>query len=237
MSKWPKKIPELTKEQQKIKDDFMKYWHEVSPQKYSLYDRFNRIFPVKYCRQRGKTLEIGAVLGEQIPYEDLTQTEYYALEKLPEMAAVIQKRFPQINVVIGDCQEKLNFPDNYFNRILAVHVLEHLPDLPSALKEIHRLLKPEGDFCVIIPCEGGLAHRIARLISAERLFKKRYNLDYNWCIRSEHLNMPAEILEELQKFFKIKKKKFFPLFIPSLHLNLAIGMILRPNKSAAAKHL
>lgn len=237
MSKWPKKIPELTEEQIRIRDDFMKYWHEVSPHKYSLYDQFNRNFPIKYSRQRGRTLEIGAGLGEQIVYEDLALTEYYALELLPEMAAVIQKRFPQVRVVVGDCQKNLGFPDNYFDRILAVHVLEHLPDLPSALKEIRRLLKPEGDFCVIIPCEGGLTHRLARLISAERLFKKRYNLDYDWCIQSEHINMPMEITEELHKLFRLKKKVFFPLLIPSLHLNLAIGMILKPDKSPDPKRL
>lgn len=226
-SKWPKEIPVLTEDQRRIKDDFMKYWHEISPKKYSLYDRFNRLWPVKHCKPGGKLLDIGAGLGENMDYED-PGTEYYALELLPEMAQIIKHRFPNATVIIGDCQERQNLPGRYFDRIQAIHVLEHLPNLPAALLEIHRLLKPDGEFCVIIPCEGGLAHRLARKISAERLFEKRYGCDYDWCIKSEHINMPDEILEELEYYFKTIKKTFFPLLVPSVNLNLAIGLVLRP---------
>ncbi|TAN50662.1 MAG: class I SAM-dependent methyltransferase, partial [Rhodospirillales bacterium] len=33
-SSWPKTLPVLTVEQQRIRDDFMHYWHEVLPRKY-----------------------------------------------------------------------------------------------------------------------------------------------------------------------------------------------------------
>lgn len=204
----------------------MKYWHEISPQKYGLYDQFNRRYPIRNSPAGGRVLEIGAGLGEQIVQENLDITEYYALELLPEMAAEIKKRFPQVRVTVGDCQKRLDFPDRFFDRVQAVHVLEHLTDLPAAIREVRRVLKPDGVFCVVIPCEGGLAHRIARFISAERMFKKRYGADYGWCIRSEHINMPDEIFEELNRHFTVAKKTFFPLLIPSVHLNLAIGMVM-----------
>ncbi len=226
-SKWPKKTPDLTDEQKAIKDDFMKYWHEVSPQKYSLYDRFNRKYPIRNSPPGGRVLEIGAGLGEQIAQENLDITEYHALELLPEMAAEIRQRFPRVHVIVGDCQKRLDFPDAFFDRVQAVHVLEHLPDLPAAIREVRRVLKPDGVFSAVIPCESGLMHRIARFISAERIFKKRYGMDYGWCIRSEHINMPDEIAEELNRHFTVVKRTFFPLLIPSLHLNLAIGITLR----------
>jgi ubiquinone/menaquinone biosynthesis C-methylase UbiE len=228
--KWPKQLPVLTEEQQRIKSDFMKYWHEVLPKKYGLIEKFNHGYPVKHSTSGGKILEIGAGLGEHIEYEDLSKSEYYALELLPSMAQVIKERFPHVNVVVGDCQKRTEFSDNFFDRANAIHVLEHLPDLPAALVEIHRVLKPGGEFAVVIPCEGGLAYTLARRISAQRIFEKRYKTKYDWCIGSEHINVPKEMMEEIEKKFTIKHRTFFPLHVPITTINLVIGMILEPKK-------
>jgi len=230
MNKWPKQLSPLSEEQKRIKDDFMKYWHEVLPRRYGFIERFNHGFPVRNARPGGRVLEIGAGLGEHIAYENLSGTEYYALELRPEMAEVIKKRFPNARTVIGDCQKRLDFPDNYFDRVLAIHVLEHLPDLPSTVKEVRRLLKPGGQFQVVIPCEGGLAYSLARRISARRIFEKRYKMSYDWCIGSEHINVPQEIFEELGPYFEIEKKSFFPLKVPFVFCNLVIGLNLKPKK-------
>lgn len=230
MNKWPKQLPELTPEQRQIRDDFMKHWHEVMPGKYGVMEWFNHGFPARNSKCQGRTLEIGAGLGEHIAYEDLKDAEYYALELRPEMAETIKSRFSRVITIVGDCQKRLDFPDDHFDRIIAIHVLEHLPDLPAALKEAQRLLKPEGEFAVVIPCEGGLAYWMARRISAQRIFEKRYKMPYDWCIKSEHINEPVEIIDELEKLFAIRQKTFFPLLIPLIHANLAIGMILAPRK-------
>lgn len=226
--KWPKILPFLTEDQIRIKTDFMKHWHEVLPRKYGIIEEFNHGYPIKNSKGGTKVLEIGAGLGEHLSYENLDNIEYTALELLPTMAEVIKRRFPTVNVLVGDCQKPINLPDKYFDRVLAIHVLEHLPNLPAALAEIRRLLNSNGEFCVVIPCEGGLVYSFARIISAKRIFEKRYNMNYDWCIKSEHVNTAKEIVEELQKFFIIKKRQFFPFFIPSVTLNLVIGLILKP---------
>ena len=117
-----------------------------------------------------KTLEIGAGLGEHIKFEHMTseqQAGYWALELRPNMAAEIKRRFPQVQTVIGNCQDKLDFPANYFDRIVAVHVLEHLPDLPAAIRQLYRLCdKERGVFQIVFPCEGSLAYSFCRRISS-----------------------------------------------------------------------
>lgn len=233
---WPKVIPPLTPEQQRISDDFMQHWHEVLPRKYGLVDDFNHEYAVQHApREFRTTLEIGAGLGEHLAYEKLSEEQernYVALELRENMAARIRERFPRVQVRVGDCQRGLDFPDGHFDRVLAIHVLEHLPDLPAAIREMRRLCHPErGVFSVVIPCEGGLAYSLARKISAQRIFEKRYQQPYRWFISREHLNVPAEILRELAPHFDIVHRSFFPLMVPWVFCNLCIGLTLR-SKSA-----
>ncbi len=232
---WPKVLPPLTEEQRRISDDFMKYWHEVLPQKYSVIDRFNHSYPIRATdRLFRRTLEIGAGIGEHLEYEQLTQAqmgEYYALELRETMSRRIKERFPGIQVVTGDCQERLDFPDGYFDRILAIHVLERLPNLPAAIREAHRLCaKERGRFYVVIPCEGSLAYTLARRLSAQRIFERRYEQPYRWFIEREHLNRPQEILKELGVYFTVVHRAFFPIPVPLVFCNLVIGLTLEPRK-------
>lgn len=235
MSKWPKVLSALTPQQIEISNDFMRHWHEVlaSRSQYSVIEKFNHGYPVKNSPPFFlRTLEIGAGLGEHLNYEKLTPEQlrnYTALEIRENMAAKIKTLFAAVNVHVGDCQEKLPFRDHYFDRILAIHVLEHLPNLPAAIAEMHRLCnKEKGIFSVVIPCEGGFAYSLARKISAQRIFERRYKQSYQWFIEREHLNKPQEILTELKPYFEIVHRRFFPLSFLSVQANLCIGMTLRP---------
>src|SRR5206468_2800990 len=152
--------------------DFMRYWHEVLPRHFGLVDHFNHRYPVKRAPEAFvSTLEIGAGLGTHLQYEQLTpeqERNYVALELPENMAEKIRARFPKVQTLVGDCQERLPFVDGHSDRVLAIHVLEHLPNLPAALREVHRICQPEqGLFSVVIPCEGGWAYGLARKISAQ----------------------------------------------------------------------
>jgi SAM-dependent methyltransferase len=144
----------------------------------------------------------------------------------------IVRAFPQAHVRRADCQESLPYASDHFDRVLAIHVLEHLPRLPSALAEIHRVLRADGELVVVIPCDPGVLYRVARWLSAERLFRKRYGQPYRWFIDREHINTPHEILEELGRLFTIEHRRFFPLRVPVIDLNLCLGLVLR--KAAVA---
>ncbi len=245
MSKWPKTLPPLTPEQQATFDDFMKLWHEVLPQRsYGVIERFNHPFPVRYTRPGfRRTIEIGAGLGEHLRYERLSpeqEREYCSVELRENMAAAIRAKYPRINVIVGDCQARLPFPDEHFDRYIAVHVLEHLPNLPACIQEAWRLLdKHRGQMLVVIPCDPGFAYGLARRVSAQRLFERTYKMPYAPFITREHINQPQEILGELDPYFTLERRRFFPLpFLPVIPLNLCIGLVLRPRsmplRSAAA---
>jgi SAM-dependent methyltransferase len=230
--KWPKTFPPLTPEQEVIRDDFMRYWHEVLPRRFGAIDRWSHRYAVRTAPASfERTLEIGAGLGEHLEHERLDPAQrrgYVALELRANMASEIARRHPGVQTHVGDCQARLDFPDGHFDRVVAVHVLEHLPNLPAALREVRRVCSRRGVFQAVIPCEGGLSYSLARRISAQRIFERRYRQPYRWFIEREHVNRPAEILEELRPLFALEHRAFFPLPIPAIALNLCIGLTLRP---------
>jgi SAM-dependent methyltransferase len=231
----------MTPEQKLISDQFMKLWHQELPNKFGVVEKFNHSFPVRHSRPGFRTtVEIGAGLGEHLHYEKLSEEQeanYYAVELRENMAAEIRKRFPKVRAITGDCQARLNFEDGQVDRYIAVHVMEHLPDLPSCIKEAYRLLnKATGQLLIVIPCEGSPAYSLARKISAERVYNKHFKGRYTWLISREHINRPHEILAELDPYFTIEKKVLFPLpFLPFIFNNLCIGISLKPRQTPLAR--
>jgi hypothetical protein len=69
---------------------------------------------------------------------------------------------------------------------------------------------------------------VARRISAQRIFERRYHQPYDWFISREHLNLPAEIMQELSPFFTLCGRTYFPLAVPIPALNLFIAFTMRP---------
>lgn len=56
----------------------------------------------------------------------------------------------RVHLQVGDVYH-LPFPDNFFDTVIASEILEHLKDDKKALKEIKRVLKPQGAFLVSVP--------------------------------------------------------------------------------------
>lgn len=237
--KWPKVLAPLTEEQQRISNDWMHYWHTVLPNRYAVVEKFNHGYPVEHAPQTFlRTLEVGAGLGGHLDWEKLSPEQehnYHTLELRQNMCDELKKRHPRVQAVVGDCQQQLDFPDGHFDRILAIHVLEHLPNLPAAAREFYRLCNKEhGVFSVVIPCEGSPAYGFARLISSARLFRKRYGQSYKWLIRREHINRPWEIFEAIAPYFEITHRKYFPLGVPLEFCNLVIGITFKPRQKVLA---
>ncbi len=238
-AKWPKTLAPLTPEQKTRHDEFMRLWHEHLPTRYGAIESFNHTFPVRHSQPAFRTtLEIGAGLGEHLEYEKLTPDQlanYYCNEFRENMAAEIRRRHPAVRTVVGDCQQRMDFADGFFDRVIAVHVLEHLPNLPGCIREVHRLLnRKSGRFLIVIPTEGSLAYTLARKISAERLWNRHFQTNYAEFYTREHINLPDEIQGELAPFFKVESRAFFPLRVPLTFCNLCIGLSLTPRDPAGA---
>lgn len=226
-TKWPKIPIQLSPVQKDAQEKWMTLWHDQLLSKYNAVEKFNHGFPASLNKSVNqlKTLEVGAGLGEHYQWENLANQDYSMLEYREEWCKKLKVKYPESQIIHGDIQKELSFSAGHFDRVIAIHVLEHLPDLPRALTEIYRLLKPGGHFDIVIPCEGGLAYEFARKISSERLFKKHFGMEYGPIIRAEHVNRYPEIIHELSLYPWIQEKiSYFPLHVPLWTANICVGL-------------
>jgi SAM-dependent methyltransferase len=226
---WPKRPPPLTTEQQAAREAFMLAWHNLLPAKYGIVERFNHgaLSRLPPGRERWRTLEIGAGIGGHLPFEDLSRQDYHCLELREEFCEVLGRQPGIAGVHAADIERRTPFEDRSFDRIVAIHVLEHLRDLPRAIDEIARILADDGIFDVVLPCEGGLAYYLARRISAKPFFERRFGMSYDPIIANEHVNTLDEVLQTLEPRFAAETVTRFPLGVPLDTLNLAIALRMR----------
>jgi len=228
---FPKVITEISEKDKIIFDDFMKVWLEElnTKKRFNLIENFNHNYSAKShllsnFKKKINTLELGCGIGTHLNYENLENQNYFVVDKRKNMLDVLKTKFNKISIIESDIQKKMNFSNEYFDRINAIHVLEHLPDLPSCIDEVYRLLNKDGIFQVVIPCDPGILYEICRNISAKRIFEKKYKRNYDDFIKREHINVPKEILGIINEKFQIIDQNYFPFKIPFININLCLGI-------------
>ena len=225
--RWPKDVPDLSPEQQAALDAWYVVWLERYNRN-AVLERFNYGFPASLPLPRAcRTLHIGPGTGVHLAYEDLSAQDYHVLELREEFCAKLTERLAADRVHCGNIEQRQPFADGAFDRVVAIHVLEHLRDLPAALAEIDRLLAAGGAFDVVLPCEGGFAYSFLRAVTTKRLFEKRFKIPYEPIIRSEHVSQLWEIKDELLKRFSVERARHFPLPLPIDTINVFVGYRLR----------
>ncbi len=93
-----------------------------------------------------RLLEIGCGNGQLWEKNtlNLRNREFFLSDSSEGMVKEVRDKYgSQFNCIVVDC-EQIPFKDNYFDCIIANHVLFYLNDLDQGLKEIRRVLKPNG---------------------------------------------------------------------------------------------
>lgn len=108
---------------------------------------------ISFCNER--YLDVGCGNGAFTISLGSDFSEVYGIDvegdRLAEFRQKIQERGLRNFSVQSMSAEKMGFPDNYFDVITAIEVIEHIPGLGSALDEIYRVLKPGGVFGITCP--------------------------------------------------------------------------------------
>ncbi|HYG33854.1 MAG TPA: class I SAM-dependent methyltransferase [Clostridia bacterium] len=109
---------------------------------------------------RGKVLDIGCGRGLLLKAFQARGWEVQGTE-LSDQSARYARQVAGIPVKTGNLGD-IGFPANHFDAITMWHVLEHVPDPRVLLREIFRILKPNGVLLVGVPDFGGWEARLFR---------------------------------------------------------------------------
>lgn len=101
----------------------------------------------------GLVLDVGAGVGRYTRHLRIVRPEaaVVAIDKSPGMLTEVEAP-----VMVADAQE-LPYPDDGADALLAMHMLYHVPDIPKALNEFRRVLKPGGTFLASTNVAGDMA--------------------------------------------------------------------------------
>ena len=119
----------------------------------------------------------------------------------------------------------LPFKDEQFDFVLSFNTLEHLHPLDAYLKEMIRVVKKKGILLGGVPCEGGLAWGLGRLLTTRRYVHKNYGINYDKIICWEHPNYADQIIEGLEALLTRHELNFYPFPLLSIDFNLVASFI------------
>jgi len=122
---------------------------------------------------RGMVLEVGVGTGKNLKYypEDCSVIGIDNSEGMLEKAREKAEGMKNVTLLLMDA-EHLEFPDNSFDYVITTFVLCSIPDPVKALKEMRRVLKPDGEMINIEHMRSSI-----RWIAASEDFINRFSVD------------------------------------------------------------
>lgn len=99
-------------------------------------------------KQKDVILEIGCNAGLLVKHLSLYTSHWYGIDVNSEMVRRLKtKRIRCMSAT------DLKFPRNFFTKVCAFEVIEHIPNIKKVFLEIYRVLKPQGKCILSFPVE------------------------------------------------------------------------------------
>ena len=189
-------------------------------------------YAMRYCHRHlekfnkkekySKILEIGAGSAPHLNYLKHDYDEYFVVET-SYYALDIYKDMKNINAKIYD-GKKLPFEDNFFDRIIISHCLEHIIEPEKFLVEMMSKLKKGGVLSISLPTDPGLLWRLGRLFIRNFTVSKTYKIskeEYEYVNATEHVNSIFNLINLIRYNFKNQIEEYcipFRIKLPDINL-------------------
>jgi len=182
-------------------------------------------------KKYSKVLEIGAGSAPHIDYLKHDYDEYFVAET-SDYALEFYKGTKNIKAHSYD-GVNLPFNNNFFDRIIISHCLEHINEPEKFLLEMMSKLKEGGILSISLPADPGLLWRLGRLFIKHFIVKKTYNIskeEYEYVVATEHVNSIFNLISLIRYNFKNQiVEHFLPFRIKLIDANLFyIAHITKP---------
>lgn len=165
-------------------------------------------------------LEVGAGSGVHLEHIRHAFDRYLLTDASTDMIEEMKNASndPRIDIAAENAGA-LSCPDNHVDRLIACHVLEHIPEPHKILEEWYRVIKPGGVLSIVLPCDPGLLWRIGRNFGPRATAKKN-GLDYDYVMAREHVNPINNLVALIQYHFDDIDEIWWPSRIPIGDVNL-----------------
>jgi SAM-dependent methyltransferase len=197
---------------------FLRHSHKVCEATFGPNDKFSQV------------LEVGAGGGHHINFVRHQFDRYVMTDLNADYLRHLVRTTPQgrggaVEVEAQDAT-RLDYADSSFDRVIATHVLEHLPEPHRVLLEWARVLKPGGVLSLVLPCDPGIAWRTGRSLGPRAAAKKQ-GIEYDYWMAREHINPIGNLIEFVRFHFPERKEIWSPLPVPLTDINLFFVCHLR----------
>jgi len=184
-----------------------------------------------------RVVEVGSGAGEHLEFVRHRFDQYVITDATPGMLERARTKWAGDRRKIDFRQEdacKLSFPDDSFDRLIATHVLEHLPEPHRVLREWTRVLKDGGALSLVLPCDPGLMWRAGRMLGPRKQ-AERAGLEYDYWMAREHINSISNLVTFVRYYFPNYHESWRPFLIPSVDLNLFYVCNIRVEKTRSGQ--
>ena len=180
-----------------------------------------------------KVLEIGAGSAPHLDYLTHSFNEYHIVET-SDYASTFLKESSSKKIFFKKYDGiKLPYEDEFFDRIIISHCLEHILSPEEFIFEMMSKLKKGGVLSIALPTDPGIAWRLGRLFIRLFSIKKTYNIsgeEYEYINATEHVNSIFNLISLIRYNFKGKiDENFYPFKIKSADLNLFYNVQIYKN--------
>jgi ubiquinone/menaquinone biosynthesis C-methylase UbiE len=171
----------------------------------------------------GKVVEVGAGAGEHLGFVQHSFDEYLLTDwndiRLERARAALPDELRAKVKVAREDATRLSMASGSVDRLVACHILEHLPQPHEVLREWHRVLRRGGVLSILLPCDPGLLWRLGRMLGP-RANAQRAGIEYDYWMAREHVNPIGNLVVFIRYYFGDVDELWYPARIPSTDLNL-----------------
>lgn len=169
----------------------------------------------------GTVLEVGAGGGQHLRHVRHRYDRYIMTDMRADLLEASMARQGGVNGVEVRSEDAgaLSMPDASVDRLIASHVLEHLPDPHEVLREWYRVVRPGGVLSILLPCDPGLLWRVGRSFGPRRAAQKT-GMPYDYVMAREHINSIFNLRALIDYYFGKVPDAWWPARVALPDLNL-----------------
>lgn len=146
-----------------------------------------------------------------------------------EMAAARLNGLPQAEVSIGDATA-LDLPDGGFDAAVSTQVYEYVADMPRALSELHRVLRPGGRALILDTDWRSIVWHASDIARMDRVLAC-------WDAHLADPHLPAKLGPLLRRAgFEVRRAEILPMFTPRWQPVSYAGGMVRTIRNFARTH-